>query len=48
MTLMMLMAVRPEIMGQFTITKKLKVLGWLATSMMALAVTAMILTAVFL
>jgi hypothetical protein len=41
------MAVRPEIMGQFTITKKLKILGWLATSMMALAVTAMILTAVF-
>jgi NRAMP (natural resistance-associated macrophage protein)-like metal ion transporter len=47
MTLMMLMAVRPEIMGQFTITKKLKVLGWLATLMMALAVAAMIFTAVF-
>lgn len=44
MTLMMLMAVRPEIMGQFTITKKLKVLGWLATLMMALAVAAMLVT----
>ena len=44
MTLMMLMAARPEIMGQFTITKKLKVLGWLATLIMALAVAAMILT----
>ena len=42
MTLMMLMAVRPEVMGQFTITKKLKVLGWLATLMMALAVAAMV------
>lgn len=45
MALMMLMAVRSEIMGQFTITKKLKVLGWLATLMMTLAVTAMIFTA---
>ena len=44
MTLMMLMAVRPEIMGQFTITKKLKILGWLATLMMALAVVAMLFT----
>ena len=44
MTLMMLMAVRPEIMGQFIITKKLKVLGWLATLMMALAVAAMLVT----
>lgn len=44
MTLMMLMAVRPEIMGRFTITKKLKMLGWLATLMMALAVAAMLVT----
>jgi hypothetical protein len=34
-------------MGQFTITKKLKVLGWLATLMMVLAVAAMIFTAAF-
>ena len=44
MVVMMLMAVRPEIMGQFVITTKLKVLGWLATLMMALAVLAMFLT----
>ena len=44
MTLMMLMAVRPEIMGEFTITKKLKILGWLATLIMTLAVTAMFVT----
>jgi Mn2+/Fe2+ NRAMP family transporter len=44
MAVMMLMAVRPVIMGQFVITKRLKVLGWLATLMMALAVTAMLVT----
>ncbi len=41
MAVMMLMAVRPEIMGRFTIKRRLKVLGWLATLMMALAVAAM-------
>jgi len=44
MALMMLMAVRPEIMGQFVITTRLKVMGWLATLMMAAAVCAMLLT----
>ncbi len=44
MVVMMLMAVRPEIMGQFVITTRLKVLGWLATLMMAAAVFAMLLT----
>lgn len=44
MTVMMLMAVRPEIMGQFTITRKLQVLGWAATGIMAIAVIAMFLT----
>jgi Mn2+/Fe2+ NRAMP family transporter len=38
---MMLMAARPEIMGRFTIKRPLKVLGWLATLIMALAVAAM-------
>jgi NRAMP (natural resistance-associated macrophage protein)-like metal ion transporter len=47
MTLMMLMAVSPKVMGQFTIAKKLKILGWLATLMMAVAVATMIFTAVF-
>ena len=41
MAVMMLMAVRPEIMGRFTIKRRLKVLGWLATLIMALAVAAM-------
>jgi NRAMP (natural resistance-associated macrophage protein)-like metal ion transporter len=44
MVVMMLMAVRPEVMGQFVITTRLKVLGWLATLMMAAAVGAMLLT----
>jgi NRAMP (natural resistance-associated macrophage protein)-like metal ion transporter len=43
MAVMMLMAVRPDIMGQFVITTRLKVLGWLATLMMAAAVSAMLL-----
>ena len=42
MVVMMLMAVRSDIMGTFTISGKLKVLGWLATLMMAVAVGAML------
>jgi NRAMP (natural resistance-associated macrophage protein)-like metal ion transporter len=41
MAVMMLMAVRPEIMGRFTVKRRLKILGWLATLIMALAVAAM-------
>jgi Mn2+/Fe2+ NRAMP family transporter len=41
MAVMMLMAVRPEIMGRFTIKRRLKLLGWLATGIMAVAVLAM-------
>ena len=44
MAVMMLMAARPGIMGRFVITTKLKVLGWMATLMMATAVAAMLLT----
>ena len=44
MAVMMLMAARPEIMGPFTIRRRLKVLGWLATGVMALAVTGMLLS----
>lgn len=44
MALMMLMAVRPEIMGKFVITLKLKILGWVCTGAMALAVIAMFWT----
>jgi NRAMP (natural resistance-associated macrophage protein)-like metal ion transporter len=44
MALMMLMAVRPEIMGKFVITLRLKILGWVSTGVMALAVIAMFWT----
>jgi NRAMP (natural resistance-associated macrophage protein)-like metal ion transporter len=41
MALMMRMAVREDIMGPFVITKRLQRLGWVATTLMALAVIAM-------
>jgi NRAMP (natural resistance-associated macrophage protein)-like metal ion transporter len=44
MVVMMLMAVHPDVMGQFVISRQLKALGWLATLMMASAVGAMIWT----
>ena len=42
MIVMMLMAGRTDIMGRFVITTSLKVIGWLATLMMAVAVAAML------
>ena len=42
MVVMMLMSVRPDIMGRFVITTSLKTMGWLATLMMAAAVAAML------
>jgi len=44
MVVMMLMAVRVDIMGRFAITRRLKVLGWLATAIMAIVVIAMVAT----
>jgi len=44
MVVTMLMAARTDIMGEFVISTRLKVLGWLATLMMALAVCAMLVT----
>ncbi|MFZ6640295.1 NRAMP family divalent metal transporter [Undibacterium sp. TC4M20W] len=44
MVVMMLMAARADIMGKFVITRRLKILGWLATGMMALAVVSMLAT----
>lgn len=44
MVVMLLMASRKDIMGAFTIRHRLKVLGWLATSTMAVAVFAMFVT----
>ena len=42
MVVMMRMAVRPDIMGPFTIRPKLKRLGWVATGFMAVTVVAML------
>jgi len=44
MVVMMLMAVRVDIMGPFVITRRLTVLGWLATAGMAIVVLAMLAT----
>ena len=44
MVVTMLMAGRRDVMGPFIVTRRLKVLGWLATAVMALAVLAMIAT----
>jgi Mn2+/Fe2+ NRAMP family transporter len=41
MAVMMLMAVRSDIMGRFVITRRLQVLGWLGTASMAVVVLAM-------
>jgi NRAMP (natural resistance-associated macrophage protein)-like metal ion transporter len=41
MAVMMLMSVRPRIMGQFIISRSLYILGWLATIAMGVAVAAM-------
>ena len=44
MAVMMLLGSRERIMGQFTIGGRLRVLGWMATAVMALAVVAMAAT----
>ena len=44
MAVMMLMAVRSDVMGQFVVSRRLKILGWLATGVMLLAVLAMFVT----
>jgi len=42
MAVMMLLAVNPAVMGPFVISRRLNVLGWLAVSVMAAAVVAML------
>ena len=42
MAIMMMMAANPKVMGQFTIDRPLKILGWLSTAVMALAAAGMI------
>ena len=44
MMVMMLLADDAKVMGSFTVTRRLKALGWLATGTMAAAVAAMIAT----
>ena len=44
MAVMMLMAARRDIMGQFVISTRLKTLGWICTGVMAIAVLAMFWT----
>ncbi|MBS0337220.1 MAG: divalent metal cation transporter, partial [Proteobacteria bacterium] len=44
MVVMMLMSARPEIMGRFTVKRRLKWLGWASTGVMALAVFTMLVT----
>ena len=44
MAVMMLLAQRPDVMGQFVVKPKLRVLGWSATIVMLVAVVAMIAT----
>jgi len=39
------MAARAEIMGPFTVSRRLKWLGWASTGAMALAVLTMLVTA---
>jgi len=41
MAVMMLLAARPDVMGAFVITRRLRFMGWLAVLVMALAVAAM-------
>ena len=44
MVVMMLMAVRPDIMGQWTLSRPLRAMGWLSTAVMAVTVFAMFAT----
>ena len=44
MVVMMLLGAQPKIMGHFVIGRRMRVIGWLATTLMALAVVAMLWT----
>jgi NRAMP (natural resistance-associated macrophage protein)-like metal ion transporter len=47
MAVMMLMSANPKVMGEFVISKRLKVLGWLATAVMAVAAGLVLLQLMF-
>jgi Mn2+/Fe2+ NRAMP family transporter len=44
MVVMMLLAVKPDVMGPFIVKRRLLVLGWFSTAVMAAAVVAMLAT----
>jgi Mn2+/Fe2+ NRAMP family transporter len=44
MTMMMMLTTRRDVMGQFTLPRALRLLGWLSTAVMAAAVTTMLAT----
>ena len=44
MVVMMLLAAKPEVMGQFTARRRLRTLGWVSTGVMGAAVVAMFAT----
>ena len=44
MIVMMIMTTQPKVMGQFTLPRTLRVVGWLATAVMAIAVITMFAT----
>jgi NRAMP (natural resistance-associated macrophage protein)-like metal ion transporter len=44
MAVMMLLAVKPDVMGPFVVSRRLLVLGWFSTAVMAAAVVAMLAT----
>jgi Mn2+/Fe2+ NRAMP family transporter len=44
MAVMMLLAVKPDVMGPFVVKRRLLVLGWISTAVMAAAVVAMLAT----
>jgi Mn2+/Fe2+ NRAMP family transporter len=46
MIVMMLMVMKPKVMGEFTLSRSLQAMGWLSTAVMAITVVAMLVTMV--
>ena len=44
LVVIMLMAARPAVMGQFVVSTRLKVMGWITAAVMALSVVGMLMT----
>ena len=44
MAMMMIMTMRKDIMGAFTLPRALQALGWLSTAVMAMTIVAMVVT----